>query len=143
MVEKYLRMPDLDIDGLIVIPNLLESYNSGIGPRVGKTAYAILGPSEDGIYLPRIQHELLHSIINPLTEDYELTKRSRLREYVIRAMVLRMNRESEYYESRRERLLEKGYERMDDFLNWLEKYEQSDKPFAEFLKQTVGGLAVD
>jgi len=136
-VGQYLRMSELGIDELIVIPNFLDSYNAGLGPKVGRTAYAILGPSESGMSVPRIQHELLHSIINPLTEDYDPTKRSRLREYIIRAMVLRLNKDnSECYTMRRENHLAQGYDRLDDFLAWLEDFEKSGQPFNAYLKET-------
>jgi len=136
-VEQYLQMPELGVNELIIIPNFLDSYDAGIGPKVDRTAYAILGPSESGMSVSRIQHELLHSIINPLTEDYDLMKRSRLREYIIRAMVLRLNKDnSEYYTTRRKSHLAQGYGRLDDFLVWLEDFEKSGQPFNAYLRET-------
>jgi hypothetical protein len=136
-VERYLRMVELGVDELIIIPNLLDKYYSGIGPKIGRTAYAILGPSEDGINPPRIQHELLHSIINPLTEDENPEKRSRLREYLIRAMILRLNVEdAKYYTSRRAKHLVQGYKFLDAFLSWLDRFERSERPFDMYLKET-------
>lgn len=138
-VERYLKMGELGIDELVVIPNLLENHNTGFGPKVGKSAYVILGPSQNGFSVSRIIHELLHSIINPPTKDYDIAKRSNLREYIIRAMVLRVNPD----DASRQKLIDKEYPRIDEFLNKLQDFENSGKPFDEYLKTWLPAIKLD
>lgn len=134
-VTNYLKMADLGIDRGVIIPNLIDSYNRGIGPKVGRVAFVILGPSDVGMSIPRIQHEMLHSIINPLTGSYSPKLRSRLREYLIRAAVLRMNSvNNEYYTSRREKHIRQGYGQIDQWLDWLKRFELGDQPFDQYLQ---------
>ena len=138
-VQKYLRMKDMGIDELVIVPNLLENYNTGFGPKLGRVAYAILGPSENGFSVSRISHELLHSIINPLTEDYDKAKRSSLREYIIRAMVLRMNPD----QSRHQELIIETYPQLDQFWGKLRDFEADGQPFDEYLRTWLPTIRLD
>ncbi len=143
-VTDYLNIENLNIEKLIIIPNLLDSYNIGLGPTVNKTAYAILGPSQNGFSVPRIEHELLHSIINPLTEDFNKQKRSKLREYIIRAIVLRLNKDNQrYYKESKQKLIDKEYIYIDDFLNNLEIFEKSKQPFNKYFKHWLLNIQLD
>lgn len=128
-------MDDLNIEKLIIIQNWLDSYNIGLEPTINKTAYAILGPSQNEFSVPRIEHKLLHSIINPMTEDFDKQKRSKLREYITRAIVLRLTKDNqEYYEKSKQQLINKEYIRIDDFLNNLEIFKKSDQSFDKYLR---------
>jgi len=143
-VMNYLNIDDWNIEELIIIPNLLDSYNIGLGPTINKTTYAILGPSQNGFSAPRIEHELLHSIINPLTEDFNRQNRSKLREYIIRAMVLRLNKDNQkYYNSSKQQLINKGYIYINDFLDNLETFENSKQPFDKYIKQWLPNINFD
>lgn len=133
---SYLQMNDLGFDEVIIIPNLLESYNTGFGPKVSRSAYVILGPSQNGFSVTRIQHEILHSVINPLTEPIpDKKKRSYLRECVIRAMVLRMNRENNvYYRSALAGHIRQNYEGIRKWLEELARFETSEESFECYLR---------
>lgn len=58
----------------VVIPNLLLSFWSGIGPRVGATFYEIPGPMSEKPRSPDPEeignsHEILHPLLAPVTRD--------------------------------------------------------------------------
>jgi len=59
---------------IILIPNLLDSYKRGTGKKIGQTAYIIFGPSEKEPNLGLIQHEFLHSVIDPLFTKAKIEK---------------------------------------------------------------------
>lgn len=98
---EYLKI-DPGIDKFIVIPNFLEEKYRGIGPRIDRTAYALMGYP---LSLPRIQHEFLHSVINPLINEN--------REEMVVAIARRLNKKEEH--------------------PLLLEYEKQDKDFKTFL----------
>lgn len=127
-----------------MIPNLLDSHDLGLGPKIGRTAYAILGPSATGFSKQRIEQELLHSIINPLTEGFDPIKRSHLREYIIRAVVLRLNcNDKRCYNLSREKLVQRGYTDIGYFLDKLMDFESSAQPFNLYLREWLKDIRFD
>lgn len=139
----YLRIKNVDISKFIVIPNYLEEYNRGLGPKIGKTSYALIGLQRIGepFNIKIIQHELLHSIINPLTTAVflkEITSKelSKVREYIIRSIVLRSNREDQsFYKKRIKTYEEKGYPNIKKVLSWLEEFETEKIDFSQYFKK--------
>jgi hypothetical protein len=67
-VGKYLRLEEpLKVRRVVFILNLLDKYLIGYGPTIGDTNYVVSGPWPfRTIPVQTIQHEYLHSIINPL-----------------------------------------------------------------------------
>lgn len=55
----------LNLNKINIIPNFLDAYNRGYGPKIGKTAFIIYGPLKNGNF-GLIRHEFLHSVVNPL-----------------------------------------------------------------------------
>ncbi len=139
----YLRINNVGINKFVVIPNYLEEYHRGLGPKVEKTSYAMLGPQFIGEPFPvqTIQHEFLHSIINPLTKTIffnEITGKelSKMREYIIRAILLRSNREDRlYYTTRTKRLEKIGFPKIRKIIVWLEEFEKDKIDFSQYLKK--------
>ena len=141
---KYLKIAEnkLSFKEFIVIPNFLEEYNRAVGPKIDKTAYAILGPSEKGFAFPlqRIQHEFLHSIINPLIAEIykdkiDSKKLSQLREGFVHGIVLKTNKENmKYYANKLKKLQGMNYN-IDKIILFLKKLEQSNKDFKGFLEE--------
>ena len=144
LMKAYLRLSNqnINIHQFIVIPNFLDEYHRGIGPVINKTAYAILGPSSDDknpFPIQRIMHEFLHAIINPLTKkifENEITKQelSIIREYLIHAIVLRLNKTDKKYYYKKMKLLERQYfKNIKKVILILEKYETQKENFDDFL----------
>jgi len=139
---SYLRLEKTDIKEFIVIPNFLEEYDRGIGPKIGKSAYALLGPSigNDPFPVRRIQHEFLHSIINPMTHDVlgNIVKKGELsliREYLIHAIILRSHRFNKlYYKNKITTLKKLKFKNIEKVLVILKDYELSQKNFREFVR---------
>lgn len=68
-VFAYLRITAPPTAGVVVLPNLLDAYWRGYGPRVGDLSYVVMGPAvEPNVGL--IQHEALHPILNPLVDAH-------------------------------------------------------------------------
>ena len=68
-VFAYLKITQPPTEGVVVLPNLLDAYWRGYGPRVGNLSYVVIGPAvEPNIGL--IQHEAMHSILNPLVDAH-------------------------------------------------------------------------
>lgn len=55
----------LGLKKIVVVPNFLDAYNRGYGPKIGKTAFIVYGPFKDDDFR-LIRHELLHSVVKPL-----------------------------------------------------------------------------
>jgi len=145
MSLDYFRFKNKEIGfkEFIIIPNFLEEYGRGIGPKINDTAYAILGPSntEDIFPIQRIEHEFLHSLINPITKEVfddqiPWSQLSHIRESLIRAIVLRLNKSNKnYYQKKLERLKESEYKDIDKTIEFLERYEKQQKDFKAFFVQ--------
>jgi len=143
--NTYLRMSkgQAAFHTFTIIPNFLEEYHRGIGPMIGKTAYAILGPSSsltDRYPIQRIQHELLHPIVNPLVKNVFVAMTMRelsvIRETIIQGIVLRSHVSDLHYVQKKCKLLhEQGIEGIDAILSMLEWYEQSRESFPHFLEK--------
>lgn len=68
-VFAYLRIAEPPTEGVVVLPNLLDAYWRGYGPRVGDLSYVVMGPAvEPNVGL--IQHEAMHPILNPLVDAH-------------------------------------------------------------------------
>lgn len=140
---NYLRLKNKEINfkKFIVIPNFLDEYNRGIGPKINDTAYAILGPSknDDAFPIQRIQHEFLHSLVNPITQKslgnwVSKTKLSFIRESLIHAIVLRTNKSDQrYYQKRLNRLKKSKFKDIETTIGFLKNYETQQKDFKTFL----------
>lgn len=141
---KYLRLENkkLDFKKFIVIPNFLDEYNRGIGPKINDAAYAILGPSRgiDAFPMKRIQHEFLHSLINPITQKVlgnrvSKPELSSIRELLIQAIILRINKYNvKYYQKKLKRLRESKF-KIDKVIDFLENYEMQRENFETFLSK--------
>jgi hypothetical protein len=55
----------LNLERIVIVPNFLDAYNRGYGPKIEKTAFVIYGPLIDESFR-LIRHEFLHSIVKPL-----------------------------------------------------------------------------
>lgn len=136
---SYLRLKNKEINfkKFIIIPNFLDEYNRGIGPKIDDTAYAILGPSKnnDAFPIQRIQHEFLHSLINPITQKslgnrVSKSKLSFIRESLIHAMVLRMNKsDQQYYQKKLKQLKKAKFKNIETTIDFLKNYEDQQKDF--------------
>ena len=68
-VFAYLKITQPPTEGVVVLPNLLDAYWRGYGPRVGNLSYVVMGPAvEPNVGL--IQHEAMHPILNPLVDAH-------------------------------------------------------------------------
>lgn len=142
---SYLRLGNKEINfkKFIVIPNFLDEYNRGIGPKIDGTAYAILGPSQETDVFPiqRIQHEFLHSLINPLTQKVlndKVTKPelSLIRESLIQAIILHLNQPNQRYYRKKIKSLEKSkFKNIETTIKFLENYENQKENFKTFFTQ--------
>jgi len=54
-----------DLKKIVILPNFLDGYNRGYGPKIGKTAFIVYGPLK-GEDFRLIRHEFLHSVVDPL-----------------------------------------------------------------------------
>ena len=91
-VFAYLKITQPPTEGVIVLPNLLDAYWRGYGPRVGDLSYVVMGPAvEPNIGL--IQHEAMHPILNPLVDAHlGAVERSPGRPPLCRAQATRLGR---------------------------------------------------
>lgn len=55
----------LNLNKIIVVPNFLDAYNRGYGPKIGKTAFIVYGPLKNKKF-SLLRHEFLHSVVKPL-----------------------------------------------------------------------------
>ena len=68
-VFAYLKIKWPPTEVVVVLPNLIDAYWRGYGPRVGDLSYVVMGPGvEPNIGL--IQHEAMHPILNPLVDAH-------------------------------------------------------------------------
>lgn len=68
-VFAYLKITQPPAEGVAVLPNLLDAYWRGYGPRVGDLSYVVMGPAVDP-NIGLIQHEAMHPILNPLVDAH-------------------------------------------------------------------------
>ena len=68
-VFAYLKIERPAAGSVRVLPNLLDAYWRGYGPRVGNLAYVIMGPAIDP-NISLIQHEALHPLLNSLIDEH-------------------------------------------------------------------------
>ncbi|MBI2278942.1 MAG: hypothetical protein HYU81_02670 [Candidatus Brennerbacteria bacterium] len=136
-----LRREEITFKNFVVIPNFLDEYHRGIGPLIENTAYALMGPSpdpNDPFPEERIQHEFLHSIINPVVgkifHDSSHQEKSKLRETLIHGIVLKTHRNDQnYVRHKREDLIGKKIN-VVPVLKVFEEYENTGGSFEEFVK---------
>lgn len=61
----------LDLNKVVIVPNFLDAYNWGYGPKIGKMAFIVYGPLRNGDFR-LITHEFLHSVVHPLLSNNEI-----------------------------------------------------------------------
>jgi hypothetical protein len=160
-VFAYLKITQPPTEGVIVLPNLLDAYWRGYGPRVGDLSYVVMGPAvEPNIGL--IQHEAMHPILNPLVDAHlnavahgqaerlfaalkprvsagYRTWPNILHESVIRAVEVRLAAPAD-----RERLIRQeevaGFLLVRPLAGRLADYEASGQPLAEFMPRLLAVL---
>ncbi len=157
----YLRVDDPPTARVVVLPNLLDAYWRGYGPRIGDTSFVVMGPAEEP-NIGLIQHEAMHPIVNPLVDaslsaiDPKQTERlyallrprvpdsyaswdGILQESVIRAVEVRL-----IAPDQRERQIkqeeEQGFLLVRPLAARMEGYEKSQLPFAEYLPTLLSSL---
>jgi len=163
-VFAYLKITQPPTEGVVVLPNLLDAYWRGYGPRVGDLSYVVMGPAvEPNIGL--IQHEAMHPILNPLVDAHlaavERSQADRLfaalkprvsagyrtwpnilHESVIRAVEVRLAVPAD-----RERLIRQeeaaGFPLVRPLAGRLADYEASGQPMAEFMPRLLSALNGD
>ncbi|MGE5139382.1 MAG: DUF4932 domain-containing protein [Rudaea sp.] len=157
----YARLKQPPTGQIIVLPNLLDAYWRGYGPRVGSISYVVLGPSDEP-NLSLIQHEALHPIINSSVqanagvirpaqaERLYAACKSRvspsygvwetiLDESIIRAVSVRLLPASDR-ESFLERQKNQGFVLVPYLAGQLVKFEESDKALTEFVPALLSSL---
>ena len=156
-LQTYLRISELPVRQIVVIPNLLDSYYSGNGPLIGDIAFVVSGPTETELSLQGlIEHETLHSIIGPMldrnhhiiskTQSHRLftvLKKSMpssygtwpnvLEETIIRAIGLRMIKDESLRNQLLNQLEGEGFLLIRPLYQSLDVYEQSNQSFDEYL----------
>ena len=160
-VFAYLRITAPPTAGVVVLPNLLDAYWRGYGPRVGDLSYVVMGPAvEPNVGL--IQHEALHPILNPLVDAHlaavERGQADRLfaalkprvaagyrtwpnilHESVIRAVEVRLADPTD-----RERLIRQeeaaGFPLVRPLAGRLAEYEAGGQTIAEFMPRLLDAL---
>ncbi len=158
---KYLRMKRRDTFTIVNVPNLLDRHYHAIGARYENYYYSVEGPGAIGYGLNT--HEYLHSIVNGLMQSNYDRQESKLLEYYeagrsgefsqsyqhpvtfayeclvhaidYRLRVLRTNDAAarEAAEKAVASLTQGGLVLTQPFYRLLPEYEQSDKPFDQFL----------
>ncbi len=157
----YVRVKKEDTAPIIVLPNLMDAYWRGYGPKVGDTSYIVLGPS-DTPNPSLIQHEALHPIVNPLvaanldviepdkanqlysmlrtrvSSSYPLWE-TILDESVIRAIGLRLLAPADRpaYLAQQE---SQGFVLTRPLAEKLQEYEKSDESFPQFMRALLQSL---
>ncbi len=160
-VFAYLRIAAPPTAGVVVLPNLLDAYWRGYGPRVGDLSYVVMGPAvEPNVGL--IQHEAMHPILNPLVDAHlgavERGQADRLfaalkprvaagyrswpnilHESVIRAVEVRLAAPAD-----RERLIRQeeavGFPLVRPLAGRLAEYEAGGQTIAEFMPRLLEAL---
>ena len=160
-VFAYLKITQPPTAGVVVLPNLLDAYWRGYGPRVGDLSYVVIGPAvEPNVGL--IQHEAMHPILNPLVDAHpdavERQQADRLfaalkprvsagyrswpnimHESVIRAIEVRLAAAKD-----RERIIRQeeaaGFPLVRPLAGRLAEYEASGQPMAEFMPRLLDAL---
>lgn len=158
---SYLRMPRRDTLTLVNVPNLLESHFEAIGARYESFYYTVESPGSHAYDLNI--HEYLHSIVNPLVQASFDAQKAKLAKYcqagktrsfaktygspitftfesLVRALdhrlaVLQTNdpADKKRIEGQATWETEKGLTLVQPFYQALAEFEQSDKPFDQFL----------
>lgn len=141
-ITDYLRILEFFVDEFIIIPNLLDSYYRSLGPVIDKISYCIIGPREaKSDYLASIEHEMLHSVINPLTESFNAESRSKIREYLIHAICLRLNWDNKDFRDKKIQSLKgDGFQKIDFLIEKLKEFEKSKVSFSKFLPTILDNL---
>ncbi len=67
----------LALNKVFLIPNFLDAYERGYGPKIGQTSFVIYGPFRE-LNFWTIRHEFLHSIVNHLILDDKLMSKKRI-----------------------------------------------------------------
>ena len=160
-VFAYLMITQPPTEGVVVLPNLLDAYWRGYGPRVGDLSYVVMGPAvEPNIGL--IQHEAMHPILNPLVDAHLGAVKPRqadrlfaalkprvsagyrtwpniLHESVIRAVEVRLAVPAD-----RERLIRQeeaaGFLLVRPLAGRLAEYEASGQTMSEFMPRLLATL---
>lgn len=160
-VLAYLKLAQPPTEGVVVLPNLLDAYWRGYGPRVGDLSYVVMGPAvEPNVGL--IQHEAMHPLLNPLVDAHlgavERDQADRLfaalkprvaagyrswpnilHESVIRAVEVRLAAPAE-----RERLIRQekaaGFPLVRPLAGRLAEYEAGGQTIAEFMPRLLDAL---
>jgi hypothetical protein len=157
----YLRMPRHDTLTLVSVPNLLDSHFEAIGARYEGFYYSVESPGSHDYDLNI--HEYLHSVVNPLVREDFGAQQAKLAKYcqacknrpfgktygspvtftfesLVRALdhrlaVLQTNdpADKRRIEGQVAWETEKGLTLVQPFYNLLAEFEQSDKPFDQFL----------
>jgi hypothetical protein len=65
MDDIQINFRDLGLNNIIIIPNFLDRYNWGYGPKIKKSAIIVYGPLYKKDFR-LIRHEFLHSVIKSL-----------------------------------------------------------------------------
>ncbi len=163
-IQAYLKTGDLPFQQVVIIPNPLDAYYSGTGPQVGDIAYVVSGPTETELSLMGlIEHEVLHSVIGPMLDQqieqipnstsrrlYAVLKEtmpsgygtwaSVLEESFNRAINLRMLDDAGLRAQQLERLESTGFLLIKPLDDALAIYEQSNKPFEQYLPTLLATL---
>jgi hypothetical protein len=158
---SYLRMPRQDTLTLVNVPNLLDTHFHAIGARYENLYYTVESPGSHSYGLNI--HEYLHSIVNPIVKAHPRTVKAAVRQYyeagkdkpmvepyrepvvftyecLVRALNHRLAvlqtddpAEKERIEGQVAWETEKGLTLTQPFYNLLAEFEQSEKPFDQFL----------
>lgn len=163
-IQAYLKTVDMPFRQVVVIPNPLDAHYSGTGPQVGDIAYVVSGPTETELSLiGLIEHEVLHSVIGPMLDQqieqipastsrrlYAVLKEtmpsgygtwaSALEESLNRAINLRMLDDAGLRAQQLDRLESAGFLLIKPLDDALATYEQSDKPFEQYLPILLASL---
>lgn len=160
-VFAYLKISEPPTAGVVVLPNLLDAYWRGYGPRVGDLSYVVMGPAvEPNVGL--IQHEAMHPILNPMIDAHlDAVERQQadrllaalkprvaagyrtwpniLHESVIRAVEVRLAAPAD-----RQRLIRQeeaaGFPLVRPLADRLAEYEASGQTMAEFMPRLLDAL---
>ncbi|UCD53018.1 MAG: hypothetical protein JSW27_10335 [Phycisphaerales bacterium] len=165
---EYLRMPRHDTLTLVNVPNLLETHFHAIGARYEDYYYTVESPGAHSYGLNI--HEYLHSVVNPIVQAHAGLVREKVMPYydagegkpiartyrepvtftfecMVRALDHRLNAllsgtpEAETRaEARMAQLNEGGLTLALPFYRLLTDFEQSDKPFDEFVPVMLARL---
>ena len=159
----YLKLDKLPSERIIHIPNLLDSYWVGYGPKVGDNSYVVFGPTAGRTFLGL--HEHLHPIVKPMlkkyagkvrgTEHLYVKVKNKMNRYgystwaitveecLIRALTIRLMKgvlPSMSTEDSIEREHKNGFIYVKDFYDRLASYEKSKKVFEQYLPTILEAL---